>query len=129
MNTTPSNRFAFVAAEWFDRERRRALAACTTIASHIVRGATSALQARLCVSVVTEGELLCGLARDARQPGASNPLCSRSQMRTAMLRAGSKGSSSKPKRAYKARSSSSSGWVSTQKQPTSLDRRTAVVRA
>lgn len=43
----------------------------TNIASHIIRGATPALQARLrevpmaqlCVSAVTEGELLYGLAR------------------------------------------------------------------
>ena len=43
----------------------------TNIASHIIRGATPALQARLrsvpmaqlCVSAITEGELLYGLAR------------------------------------------------------------------
>jgi len=60
---------------------------------------------------------------------APKPLRTRSAMRTVMLRAGPNGRSSNPKDAWSARTSSSSGCVSTQKQPTCSDRRTDVVSA
>jgi hypothetical protein len=56
------------------------------------------------------------------QSSATKPLCTRSAMRTAMLRAGSNGRSSNPKDRYNARTSSSRGCVSTQEQPTSFER-------
>ena len=67
--------------------------------------------------------------RATPQSAAPKPLRTRSEIRTAMLRAGSNGRCSNPKEPYRARTSSSSGWVSTQKQPTSLDMRTAVASA